>query len=62
MKKKEQLYPGVEEAEKMRSVPKYIKYIQDNEEPDTFGVVPNYEKFERWGWDCEKILVWLNMD
>lgn len=53
------MYPGEEEAERQKSLRKY----EMDEEPDfVYPGVPNYEKFERMGWDCEKILVWLNVD
>ena len=57
--KKKYLYPGVKEAEKERGKKRY----EPDEEPDFVGgVVPNYEKFEKLGWDTEKTLVWLNID
>lgn len=52
MKKK---YPGIDEAEQMRSV----QSIED-EEPDFINGAPNYDKFE--GWTPEQVLVWLNID
>lgn len=57
--KKKFLYPGEKEAERQKSLRKY----EPDEEPDMlYPGVPNYEKFERMGWDTEKILVWLNID
>lgn len=56
-KKRKPAYPGTAEAEKQRSK----KTVRD-EEPDFIGGKPNYEKFEKWGWSTEKILVWLNID
>lgn len=52
-------YPGVKEAERQKSLKHYVP----DDEPDFIGNAPNYEKFERkYGWDVEKILVWLNVD
>ena len=30
------------------------------DEPDSFGPVPNYDKFK--GWKPEEVLVWMNVD
>ncbi len=50
-------YPCIEEAKRERS-----KKHPVDEEPDWKGNAPNYEKFDKMGWDTEKVLVWLNID
>ena len=57
MRKKKQLYPGVDavEAEKIRQ---FKECHEDS--PDFIGNAPNYNKFE--GWSPEEVLVWLNID
>lgn len=63
--KRRKLYPGIEEAEKERINAARRARIDRamDEEPDWLpSGAPNYEKFEKYGWDCEKILVWLNID
>ena len=58
--RKKQLYPCVAESEAQRSK---ITTRDVNDEPDWLPCgKPNYEKFEKMGWDCEKTLVWLNID
>lgn len=56
---KRKLYPGTKEAEKAKSGPKDTQYEED---PDFIVGYPNYDKFYRMGWDCEKTLSWLNID
>lgn len=61
---RKKMYPGLAEAEeeRRRSSFRPSRHQQD-EEPDwTPAGYPNYEKFEKYGWDCEKILVHLNID
>ena len=61
MKRRKHLYPGTEEAEQERSRAARRPSLDD--EPDFLpSGAPNYEKFEKYGWDTEKILVWLNID
>lgn len=61
MKRRKHLYPGTEEAEQERS--RAARRFIPDEEPDwTPSGKPNYEKFEKYGWDTEKVLVWLNID
>ena len=50
------LYPGIKEAEEERSA--WKKRLI--EEPQMYGTVPNYERFE--GWAIEDVLVWTNTD
>ena len=61
-KKKTQLYPGIEAAEKERSKRKNA-YVPDDL-PDMIetaaGIAPNYEKFS--GWNAEMVLTWCNID
>ena len=62
MKRRRHLYPGTEEAEqeKIRAA---RRPSLDDGEPDWLpSRKPNYEKFEKAGWDIEKILVHLNID
>ena len=47
-------YPGVSEAEAEKSKARI------EEAPDFIGGAPNYDKFT--GWECEQVLVWLNID
>jgi len=58
-KKKTQLYPGIEAAEKERS-----KRKNYNDQPDMIetagGIAPNYKKFS--GWNAEMVLAWCNID
>ena len=62
MAKRKHLYPGTYEAEKERKKAQR-KPTTYNDEPDwTPSGAPNYEKFEKWGWSEEKILVYLNID
>lgn len=57
--KRKIVYPGTKEAERERSKP----HIVLEDEPDIlYPGVPNYEKFERMGWDVDKTLSWLNID
>ena len=56
MKKKKELYPGVDAAEKEKGK----KLASFDELPDFIGGKPNYDKFKTW--DAEKVLVWLNID
>ena len=58
MNQRKKRYPGSEEAERQRSLPPR----NPDDEPDNFGMVPNYEKFIRQGWTVEEILVRFNMD
>lgn len=59
MARKKDLYPNAEEVR----MGKYTRTTAvTDEEPDFIGNAPNYEKFEKRGWDTEKILVWLNID
>lgn len=59
MADKKRRYPGTEEAERQKSLrPSQFQ----EEEPDTFGLAPNYEKFIRKGFTVEEVLVWFNMD
>lgn len=52
-------YLGTEEAERERNKPHFVS----EDEPDMlYPGVPNYEKFERKGWDVDKTLSWLNID
>ena len=68
MKRKKELYPGVDaarkEAERVAREKRIQRYLED--EPDIIrtaaGICPNYEKFDHWGWDTERALVWCNMD
>lgn len=55
MKKKE-LYHGLDEAERQKPLP------SRDDEPDSYGIVPNYDKFTDKGWSVEEILVWFNID
>lgn len=57
-------YPGTTEAEKERTAAAHRAKIalQAEEEPDFIGNAPNWDKFDRYGWDTEKTLVWLNID
>lgn len=55
-KKKRQLYPGVKQAEEQKGK----RTIQQSDIPLMFGTIPNYDAFP--GWDCEKVLVFLNID
>ena len=62
MKHRKHLYPGTKEAEQERRRAAHRPPVLDDE-PDWLPCgKPNYEKFERAGWDTEKILVWLNID
>ena len=61
MPKRKLLYPYAEELEQNRKESTSRPVI--NDQPDWLPCgKPNYEKFEKYGWDCEKILVWLNID
>lgn len=62
MKIKKLRYPGEEEAEQIKDKNFTNAYL--DREPDFIGnrPCPNYAKFERKGWDDDKILVWLNVD
>lgn len=54
--KKDQLYPGVKEAERERS-----RTTWTPEPPAEFvGNAPNYEAFPHW--DPERVMRWLNVD
>lgn len=57
MAKKKSLYPGIAEAEKEKC--KAWQRMNDTA-PDFIGNAPNYDKYSKW--DCEKVLVWLNID
>lgn len=57
-KKRKNLYPGQEKAEHQRSIPAQPY----DDEPDSFGIVPNYDKFTRKGWTVEEVLSWFNID
>ena len=62
MKRRKHLYPGLQEVEEERRRSSY-RSSRFEEEPDwTPSGKPNYEKFEKYGWDAEKILVKLNID
>lgn len=54
MKRKKQRYPGIEEAEKMKTG-KDLKELSD-----MIGTKPNYDNFPNW--EPAKVLKWLNID
>lgn len=65
MKRRKHLYPGTKEAEqeKIRAAHRPRRFDICDEEPDwTPSGKPNYEKFEKYGWDTEKVLIYLNID
>lgn len=53
------LYPGVDSVEETKNA---VLRTCIEDEPDWVGGAPNYEKFDRLGWDTERVLVWLNID
>lgn len=55
-KKHKNLYPGTNEAEQAPVI-----QPQDNE-PDSYGIAPNYDKFIEKGWTVEEVLSWFNID
>lgn len=61
MKKKKQLYPGVDAAEKERTKAAYYSTRRGRDSaPDFIGTAPNYDKFP--GVDPSIVLAWLNID
>ena len=54
--KKKNLYPGTKEAERQKPLP------PPDDEPDSYGISPNYDKFTEKGWSVEEVLVWFNID
>ena len=57
-KKHKPLYPGTSEADHQATV----TFQPSDDEPDTFGIAPNYDKFTRKGWTVEEVLSWFNID
>ena len=53
---KKNQYPGAEEAERQKPLP------STDDEPDSYGMTPNYDKFIKKGWTVEEVLVWFNID
>ena len=57
-KKRKNIYPGADETERMNS----FAVQSSDDEPDSFGIAPNYDKFNRKGWSVEEVLSWFNID
>ena len=57
-------YPGTAQAEqeKTAAARRAERIRQAEEEPDFIDNAPNWKKFDSYGWDTEKTLVWLNID
>ena len=61
MKKRTIEYPGAVEAEREKNRA-LRRPERADDEPDWIDGAPNYDKFERMGWDASKTLAWLNID
>jgi len=55
-------YPGMDNLAPIKTSETYGSTYEPTEEPDWVGGAPNYDKFERMGFDTERTLVWLNID